>query len=105
MVTQALGIAALLAGLLLLGLALALYFRQRRFLRRAREATGVVVTLTQSPGEGGTLTHPVVEFHTADGEVREFESPVGQSPPAYRVGQRVPVLYDPDRPEAAAIQS
>ncbi len=105
MVTQALGIAALLAGLLLLGAALYLYLRQRQFLRRAREATGVVVALTQSPGEGGSLQHPVVEFQTANGEVVEFESPVGQNPPAYQVGQRVPVLYDPGRPEAATIRS
>jgi len=51
------------------------------------------------------MQHPVVKFRTKDGEVVEFESPYGQNPPAYRVGQRVPVLYDPDRPEAAAIQS
>jgi Protein of unknown function (DUF3592) len=105
MVTQALGIAALLAGLSLLGLALYLYRRQRSFLRRAREATGVVVALSHSPGEGGTLKHPVVEFTTAEGELVEFESPVGQSPPAYRVGQRVLVLYDPARPKSAAIRS
>src|SRR6266542_2013732 len=105
MVIQALGVAALLAGLLL-RLALYLYRRQKRFLRRAVEVTGVVVAFRAgSSGEGGTMQHPVVKFRTKGGEVVEFASPYGQNPPAYRVGQRVPVLYDPGRPAAAALRS
>jgi Protein of unknown function (DUF3592) len=106
-VTLVLGLTALLGGLLLLlGLTPYLYVRQKKFLRKAVEVTGVVVDFRAgSSGGGGTMHHPVVEFRTEDGEVVEFASPYGQNPPAYRVGQRVPVLYDPDRPETAALRS
>lgn len=106
MVTLALGTVALLGGLSLFALALFLYLRRLGFLRRAREAPGVVVSLERRlGGERGTLIYPVVEFTTAEGEVREFENPVGQNPPAYQEGQRVRVLYDPGRPEGAVIRS
>src|SRR3954471_2322468 len=101
-----LGIVAMLGGLFLLIVALFLYLRQRRFLDRAVETTGVVVGQNVSPSaEGGAVTRPVVRFRTEDGERIEFEDAFGSNPSPYRVGRGVPVLYDPERPGQARIRS
>ncbi len=73
------------------------------------KAQGTVVdvvsrTQTQS-GERKTFFYAVVEFRTADGEAIRFEDSTGSNPPAYRVGDAVEVLYDPQTPQSAMIDS
>lgn len=73
------------------------------------KAQGTVVevvsrTQTQS-GERKTFFYAVVEFRTADGEAIRFEDGTGSNPPAYRVGDAVEVLYDPQTPQSAMIDS
>ena len=65
---------------------------------------GTVVRLNeQSDSEGGCCTYvPVVEFD-AGGRAYSFEGDTASDPPAYRVGQRVPVIYDPSDPQTAQI--
>ena len=65
---------------------------------------GTVVRLNeQSDSEGGCCTYvPIVEFE-AGGRAYSFEGGTASDPPAYRVGERVPVLYDPADPETAQI--
>lgn len=65
---------------------------------------GTVVRLNeQSDSEGGCCTYvPIVEFE-AGGRAYSFEDGTASDPPAYRVGERVPVLYDPADPETAQI--
>jgi hypothetical protein len=69
-----------------------------------KTATGMVVQLNeQSDGEGGCCTYvPVVEFD-AGGQVYSFEGSTASYPPAYELGERVPVLYDPANPQTAQI--
>lgn len=57
-------------------------------------ATGTVVHLNeQSDSEGGCCTYvPVVEFN-ANGQVYSFEGNTASYPPAYELGERVPVLW------------
>jgi hypothetical protein len=47
----------------------------------------------------------VVRFVTAREQVVEFTSSSGSFPPAHRVGDSVKVLYDPDNPRKARIDS
>ncbi|MGC9041514.1 MAG: DUF3592 domain-containing protein, partial [Roseiflexus sp.] len=73
------------------------------------KAQGAVVevisrTSTRS-GERKTLFYAVVEFRTANGETIRFEDTMGSNPPAYRVGDAVEVLYDPQTPQSAMIDS
>ena len=65
---------------------------------------GTVVRLNeQSDSEGGCCTYvPVVEFD-AGGRAYSFEGDTASDPPAYRVGQRVPVIYEPSDPQTAQI--
>lgn len=78
----------------------------RRFLDRAAAAPGQVIDLAEkrstSNGKTSVSWHPVVSFRSADGRERRFRSGAGSSPPSYRVGEAVTVLYDPAAPEADA---
>ena len=71
---------------------------------KGEATTGVVIRMEESSsGEGGCCVYsPVVEFN-ANGQTYSFEGDNASDPPAYRVGEEVPVLYDPARPETAQI--
>ena len=50
----------------------------------------------------GRVFFPSVRFRTADSRTVEFENKLGTNAPP-RVGERVTVLYDPERPEEAKV--
>ncbi|ABU59676.1 DUF3592 domain-containing protein [Roseiflexus castenholzii] len=73
---------------------------------KAQGAVVEVVSRTRTQGEKrSTLHYAVVEFRTANGETIRFEDTMGSNPPAYRVGDAVEVLYDPQTPQSAMIDS
>ena len=83
--------------------------RAMAFLGRATSAEGTVVELvpstsTDDDGHRSTTYRPVVEFTAASGERRTFAHRVASAPPAYQVGERVTVLYDPGDVHDARIQ-
>jgi hypothetical protein len=94
-------------GILMLLGATYLYFDTRAWLKRSVEAQGSVIEMVAvRDRETGSLTFaPLIRFQTTDGKMVEFRSTFQSNPPAYTVGQTVPVLYDPDRPNSAAIVS
>jgi hypothetical protein len=49
--------------------------------------------------------YPVVQFTASDGRRRNIQMSEGSSPPSYEVGDEVTVLYEPDHPIDARIQS
>ncbi|WP_409062537.1 DUF3592 domain-containing protein [Streptomyces sp. SYP-A7185] len=83
------------------------------FLTDAERAKGTVVSLEwrtdhsgssrKTRGNDGPVAYPVVEFTSADGKPRTFESSMGSNPPSYDQGERVDVLYRADSPEDARI--
>jgi hypothetical protein len=90
--------------------------RTRKFLAAAQPATGTVTDVREetrrSHGSGSRSSRtyrfqcPVVRFRTQDGrkiEDLKLEPPGSWS--RYEIGQQVPLLYDPLRPEEARIQS
>lgn len=69
-------------------------------------ANGVVVDLAEvRSSRGSTGYKAVVEFTTSTGQVVRFQDPTSSNPPAYRRNQEVTVLYDPENPEFAVIDS
>lgn len=48
---------------------------------------------------------PEVEFTAADGRTFRFVSRMGALRPVYRVGQAVPIVYDPANPRRAELRS
>ena len=110
-------VGVLLVGLSLVGVGGYQAVDNVRFPARAEHANGVVVDLArvskrESRGSGDdrsyvtvTYYHPVVRFLTAREQVVEFRSNSGSSAPTHQVGASVKVLYDPDNPHKARIDS
>lgn len=74
----------------------------RDFLAEAERTSGVVVSLERkesrdSEGNRRVNYFPVVRFEVPSGASHQFQSNSGSNPPAYREGDRVDVLYHPDR--------
>lgn len=68
----------------------------------AERTEGTVIRLAGNGPRRGTA--PVVEFFL-DGNRREFQSWLSTSPPQFNVGDKVTVLYDPNDPQRASIES
>lgn len=95
-------------GTLLLAGALAVQVHRRSFEATASKAEGTVVELAlresrDSDGRRGDTYCPVVRYRTAAGREIEFVSRTCSQPPAYDVGERVRVLYRPDKPYGASL--
>src|SRR5262249_17139535 len=92
--------------LMLLGAAY-LYFDTRAWLKRSVEVQGSVIEMVpvRDRKTANLPLAPVISLQTPDGKTVEFQSTFQSNPPAYTAGQTVPVLYDPDRPNSAAIAS
>jgi hypothetical protein len=67
-------------------------------------AAGTVVAMeTSDDGEGSPSYHPVVEFRDGKGRTVRFKDSFGSSPPSYRRGDDVKVLYLEDMPQPTAV--
>jgi hypothetical protein len=89
-----------------LGLAFLVYgvsdlLQVRAFASLAVEAEGTVIAMQ----EGATKYYPRVRFQTRHGQTVEFDAANGSNPPLYEVGERLPVLYLPDNPRYAVINT
>lgn len=102
--------------LILVLIAAGLVLRTWSFLGNAESATGTVVALTprQTCSDNdndknrmscSTVYAPLVRFTTADGREIEYQSSTATSPPSHRVGDQVEVLYLPDDPYRARVDS
>ncbi len=75
-------------------------------LSREKSAPGHVIDLVARRDETGKeFYYPVVEFYLPDGSFTLVQISEGSWPPAYEKGQSVTILYDPDQPLHAWIQS
>ncbi|HEX8353512.1 MAG TPA: DUF3592 domain-containing protein [Pyrinomonadaceae bacterium] len=74
--------------------------------RGGSTAEGTVVALKVSPAtqDSGVTYAPVVRYEVG-GRAHTFTSNNSSNPPAYRVGERVAVLYDPGYPTRARIDN
>jgi hypothetical protein len=77
----------------------------KTWVSHAIEVKGSVIEMVRvrDREDTGHMFAPVVRFQTIEGGTVEFESGLRTNPPAYRTGQTVSVLYDPDEPRSAAI--
>lgn len=78
------------------------YSHNQKLLARAERAAGTVVEMRH--GGGNSTYRPVVSFQTAQGQAVTFVTSWGTSPPAYRRGDQVTVLYDAAKPDKAEIE-
>ncbi|APB33072.1 hypothetical protein GlitD10_0758 [Gloeomargarita lithophora Alchichica-D10] len=90
-------------GSIFLALGFGFFQHTRSFLATAATTTGEVIALERR--RSSNVYYPVVKFVGSDGEPVRFEGQVGSTPPAFRVGQMVEVLYNPAQPQSARIRS
>ncbi|HLG41760.1 MAG TPA: DUF3592 domain-containing protein [Planctomycetota bacterium] len=86
--------------------------RRCRFVGRALRAPGRVVEMQitqesslQDRAGFVTMYRPIIKFETAKGETVKFESKVKSSSEKVAGGRPLIVLYDPDRPTDADVDS
>jgi len=82
------------------------YLNTRAFIENAYSAPGTVIDLIERRDSEGSVTYaPKVRFREPiENRDIEFVSSMSSSPPAYRRGERVSVLYELENPENAKIQ-
>jgi hypothetical protein len=95
----------LVIGLILLAGGARITLRTQSFRRHASAAAGVVVENVWSQDSDSSVYCPKVEFRTESGRSVTFISSVGSRPPAFHEGESVTVLYDPNDPTHAAIDT
>ncbi len=69
------------------------------------DGTGTVVEVLQRRTGDDIYFYPRIEFQTQTGEIFQFEGNTGGSSTAYRIGDQVPILYNPQMPQDATINS
>lgn len=92
-------------GLLLLVIGTYVYSREQAFITGATRTEGRIVRMQESHDDDGTTYRPVFEFTDARGQTYTGVSRVGTSHPSRKIGDAVPVLYDPANPDEARIAS
>jgi Protein of unknown function (DUF3592) len=84
-------------------------FQTQEFLRRSLSATGKVVELTKvhnRDSEGVQESYaPIFQFSDSTGVMYTVTSNTSSNPPAFRMGEIVPVRYDSKNPTEAKIDS
>lgn len=95
-------VAAVFSIILMLVTFLSWYFNNN-FAHKAIRVTGTVTELVpQDSGSAGMA--PVVEY-TFNGEIKLYRSQVFSQPPAYKLGEEVPLLINPDNPDDVVIDN
>jgi hypothetical protein len=78
------------------------YFQSQRLLKEGGTTSGTVLRLEAS-GKGAS--YPIVRFRPDNGEAIEGRGKVGSSPPEFKTGDTVPILYDKGDPKNWTINS
>lgn len=81
------------------------FINEQRFLQTASKAQAAVVEMVQRNGDHGSSYAPVYVFRDAAGKEQKVYSRCSSYPPAYQVGDKINVLYDPRSPRDAQIDS
>ena len=92
-------------GLVPLGIGAFAFFRTLRFLRTAQTTSGVVNEVLFMHVSDGHIYRPRITFTTQAGETVPLTSVMDSSRQEFRVGQQVPVIYDPSHPSRARLRS
>ena len=88
-------------GVVMRAIAAFLVWRTRDFLSRAVDTTGRVMGYETSHGEDGVSYKPVIQFQLDEQQVVQFTDRMASNPPAYEVGEVIPIKYDPQNPRRA----
>ncbi|NAX22964.1 DUF3592 domain-containing protein [Vibrio sp. V39_P1S14PM300] len=91
-----------------LGMLIGAYFmfaNTQSFLSQSQITQGTVVDLLLSRSSDSNTYRPLVAFTASDGSLVEITSSSSSNPPAFDIGEKVDVFYNPSFPEDAMIDS
>ena len=77
----------------------------QEFIKTASTVEGTVIEIRQKISKKSITYFPVFKYQTHQGKIVHIESSVGTNPPNYGVGAKVNVIYDPNDPNQAEINS
>src|SRR6266699_3760232 len=104
-VSVQLGLLMIALGLLPTSLGGLIFLRRFRFLHTTYTTSGMVEKVTLMHLVDGHAYQPKITFTAQTGEMIVLTSVGMYNPPRFRVGQVVPVVYDPSNPHQARIRS
>lgn len=100
------GLPFMLFGLVFAGIGGWFYWSDRELANSGTHTQGTVVDLQSSRNSDGDMTYkPVVEFSDRNGTRFQFVERIASSPPSFSRGEKVDLIYDPEDPENAMIDS
>lgn len=103
---RAIGVLAIVSFLCSAPIAAWFYFSTARFLEVAIETEGVVIEIDKSENsDGRTMYRPVFAFTADNGRNYEVPSSVSSGRPSHGIGDKVSILYDPEQPAEAELDS
>jgi hypothetical protein len=95
-----------LVGTIFLAVAFFTVRSELNYRKGAIRVPGIVVDLVPTRGsKGGTLYKPVFEFADLDDRMHRVTGSLASSPPSFERNEAVTVLYQPEDPEKAQIDS
>lgn len=91
----------LIVGLVFVGVGIFMYSNNQRLAKVCTVETEAVVVdmkeeLQSDSDVTGYIYYPIVEYRAGDEKIETTMS-MGSSTPAYRIGERIDILYNPDK--------
>lgn len=83
-------------GFVALFFAVKMYNDTNELLKTGIKTKAIVKDLIEVSGDDGPTYKPVFEYKDRSNTTKEFKSDVSSSPPAYKVGEKVAIVYDPN---------
>lgn len=98
---------ALISGLVMLYFSYASYNSTQQFLKVALRTAGTVVEMREvyDSDDGDYTYRPIINYTDRRGEAHTYTSATSSNPPAYEVGDRVEILYNPQKSDEVYINS
>ncbi|WP_461091866.1 DUF3592 domain-containing protein [Spirosoma gilvum] len=87
-----------LIGLLLISIAVYLYYDHQQLIKKGIMTKGIVIGMHRMKPREYPVA-PSIRYHTQDGRELVFHSSEGRNPPAYSIGEEVTLYYDTAKPE------
>ncbi len=87
--------ALLVVGFVAFFFAIKMYNDTNELLKIGIKTKAVVKDLIEVSGDDGPMYKPVFEYEDRSNTTKEFKSEVSSRPPAYKIGEKVEIVYDP----------
>ena len=92
-------------GFIAMYFAVKMYNDTNQLLKTGIKTKAVVKDLIAVSGDDGPTYKPVFEYMDRSNTIQEFKSDVSSRPPAYKIGEKVEIVYDPKDEEEVKVVS